>query len=228
MRKQLARGLLAALLVVGSLAVAVPANADANQEAQSISLVNALRRRVGVAPLTVDSRLSAVARAWAAHMAAQGAISHNPNVQSEAPSDWRTIGENVGFASSVEELQSLWENSPPHYSNQVNSSFTNIGAGIVESGGYLWAVHVFTGGGALGSPAASTPVPEAAPAPAPAPEPVATAEPAPEASGSEQATVDESGPIDETVGFYDDGADAHNGPNPALADDPAPPSDDGP
>ena len=221
MRKHVARGLLAALLIVGSLAWAVPANADANQEAQSISLVNALRRRVGVAPLTVDSRLTAVARAWAAHMAANGAISHNPSVQSQAPSDWRTIGENVGFASSVQELQSLWENSPPHYSNQVNSSFTNIGAGIVESGGYLWAVHVFTGGGALGTAAASTPVPEAAPAPAP--EPVAT-----DYAATDQASGDQSAPVDESVGFYDDNPDANGGPNPALADDPVPTGDDGP
>lgn len=220
MRKHVARGLLAALLVVGSLASVVPASADANQEAQSISLVNALRRSVGVAPLSVDSRLSAVARAWAAHMAADGAISHNPNVQSQAPSDWRTIGENVGFASSVQELQSLWENSPPHYSNQVNSSFTNIGAGIVESGGYLWAVHVFTGGGALGTAAPATPVPEAAPAPAP--EPVAT-----DSTATEQAPADQSAPTDESVGFYDDEADVDRGPNPALADDPVPTGDDG-
>jgi hypothetical protein len=208
---------LAALIVVGPLASVVPANADANQEAQSISLVNSLRRRVGVAPLTVDSRLTAVARAWAARMAANGAISHNPNVQSQAPSDWRTIGENVGFASSVQELQSLWENSPPHYSNQVNSSFTNIGAGIVESGGYLWAVHVFTGGGALGAPASSTPVPDAAPAPAPLTADAAT---------SDQAVpADESAPMDDSVGFYDDEADGNRGPNPALADDPVPAGD---
>ena len=220
MRKHVARGLLAALLIVGSLAIAVPANADANQEAQSISLVNALRRRVGVAPLTVDSRLTAVARAWAAHMAANGYISHNPNVQSQAPSDWRTIGENVGFASSVQELQSLWENSPPHYSNQVNSAFTNIGAGIVESGGYLWAVHVFTGGGALGTVAPNTPVPEAAPAPAP--EPVAT-----DSAATDQAAPDQSAPIDDTFGFYDTEVDGDRGPNPALADDPVPTGDAG-
>src|SRR5207253_3780740 len=81
------------------------AGADAATEASRfVSLLNQLRASKGLAPLAVDPALTAMAANWSDHMAAAGGISHNPNLANLAPSNWQTLGENVGMGPTVQSI----------------------------------------------------------------------------------------------------------------------------
>ena len=79
-------GLWRARMAVGTVVTAlaaVPATSGAAGAASAeasrlLASTNDLRASVGAPALTVDESLAAVARAWAARMAADGTISHNP------------------------------------------------------------------------------------------------------------------------------------------------------
>lgn len=122
-----------------------PAWADATQESELVARVNSLRGAQGLAPLQVDAQLSAVARQWAGQLAAAGQLSHNPNLEAMAPAGWTSVGENVGYGSSVEEIEAMLVSDPPHLANLIDPGFQSIGVGVVDVGGTLWAVQDFMG-----------------------------------------------------------------------------------
>ncbi len=62
-----------------------------------------------------------------------------------AGNNWSVLAENVGMASSISQMHSLFMNSPSHRANIVNGSFDRIGTGVAESGGRLFVVQVFAG-----------------------------------------------------------------------------------
>src|SRR5207302_2045278 len=101
-RCRVAAMLLLSLVALFSLAPAASAD-DASMAAQFVSRINAVRANNGVAPLAVESHLTSVASNWSAQMAADGAISHNPNLGSQV-SGWRTLGENVGTGATVDSI----------------------------------------------------------------------------------------------------------------------------
>ena len=103
-----------------------------------------IRSAAGAAPISSNGSLAAVAQAWSQKMRDNGSLSHNPNTPGEIPSGWSLWGENVAWASSVAEAMRLLEGSAPHYANIVNSSFTDVGIGvIVDSDGWVWVTQVF-------------------------------------------------------------------------------------
>jgi hypothetical protein len=174
-----AAGRFAAILGVVLLAgigAARPATAQAApadpvaMEQDFVNRINAARARNGVAPLSVRADLTDIARRWSARMAADGQLSHNPNLRDEAPANWRKLGENVGQGYSVDGLQRAFENSPAHHRNMVDPAFNTIGVGVVVVDGTIWVTEDF---------AAYTAAPAAAPAPAPAPPPPPPPAPAP-------------------------------------------------
>src|SRR4051812_40725908 len=122
----------AALVPLTGTAHAADAGGD---EAAFISDTNAARAAAGVAPLAVDSRLTAIARSWAATMAAGGRIWHNPDLASQAPSNWRVLGENVGVGGTEPAVQQAFINSPHHYTNIVDPRFTTVGIGVTYTSG---------------------------------------------------------------------------------------------
>src|SRR4051812_36380888 len=73
---------------VGTVAVHSAGADTVTDEAAFLSKLNALRASKGLAALQVNAQLVSVARGWSGHMAAAGAISHNPNLASQAPSSW--------------------------------------------------------------------------------------------------------------------------------------------
>src|SRR4051812_33334534 len=122
----------AALVPLAGTAHGADAGSD---EAAFIADTNAARASAGVAPLTIDSRLTTLARSWSATMAAGGRIWHNPDLASQAPSSWRVLGENVGVGGTEPVVQQAFINSPHHYTNMVDPRFTTVGIGVTYTSG---------------------------------------------------------------------------------------------
>src|SRR4051812_24485890 len=115
------RALVAALAAV---AVLLPAPARANQLADTVKLVQMLnisRAGADVGFVTLDIGASRIAQGWAEHMAAQGGISHNPNVGSalSTVARWTRWGENVAAGTTLEQINGVLWNSPGHRANSL-------------------------------------------------------------------------------------------------------------
>lgn len=82
--------------------------------------INAIRAAAGLSPLAMDGGLSAAADARCESFVAGGAFDHSGmSTRSEI-----CAAGPIGSASSV---CSYWQNSPAHYANITNSSFTSMG-----------------------------------------------------------------------------------------------------
>jgi hypothetical protein len=138
------RGLFTVLALVASLltSVAVASSASASDSGTLVSSINSARRSAGLAALSSNSSLSAVARSWAAHMASTGQLAHNPRLGSQV-SGWRALGENVGVGGSASSIHSAFMGSSAHRANILSSRYTQVGVGVVSGGGQLWVVEVF-------------------------------------------------------------------------------------
>lgn len=133
------------LVAVFSLTVLLPlaAVADSGTESAFVSDTNSARASHGLPPYSVASDLSAVARRWAAHMAAHRQLAHNPSYSSQVCC-WTSIGENVGEGRTVSSIQHAFMGSAPHRANILSSSFTQIGVGTARgSDGQLYVDEVF-------------------------------------------------------------------------------------
>ena len=175
------RAVVAALtLALASVVVAPTPAADASPAAESafVARINGLRASRGLPTLSVSGELVGKARAWAAHMADAGGISHNPSLASGVSANWSKLGENVGVGATVDALHNAFVASPSHLANLVDPSYSFVGVGVVERNGQLYTSHVFMavfGGGAPPPPA---------PGPGPSPGPGAGAPSGSSGSGS--------------------------------------------
>jgi hypothetical protein len=117
--------------------------ADAGAEAQFLQLMNAERAANGLAPLTYRLDVVPVARAWTDRMAGEQHLYHNPSLSTQMPGDWTSIGENVGYGSSVGQLHTAFMNSPGHRAN-VLGDFHSVGIGVsTDSKGTMWVTLDF-------------------------------------------------------------------------------------
>jgi cell division septation protein DedD len=178
------------LLIAGTLgAVAlqsvVPASAaNAGEESCFVSALNAARSSAGVAPLGINGDLLGIARAWSGTMARAGHIFHNTAIANVAPSNWQSLGENVGVGPTCGDIAQALMASPEHRRNILDPSYTSVGVGVVDAaGGVMYVTEDFMGTDGISpqvvhvpapapapAPVKATPAPvKAAPAPAPAP-----------------------------------------------------------
>ena len=119
-------------------------------EQEVVRLVNDIRSKNGLSPLTLDWELSRVARYKSQDMKDKGYFSHtSPTYGSPFAMmksfgiSYRTAGENIAKGySTPEEVVKGWMNSPGHRANILNSSFTHIGVGYVASGSYWTQMFV--------------------------------------------------------------------------------------
>ena len=95
--------------------------------------INAYRTAAGVAPLSVDSGLSAIAHQRCLDMVVDGYISHNGYQTSEI------VAQNY---PSAQDVVYGWATSPDHYSAMTSANFTvcGIACEFEESGGAYWCV----------------------------------------------------------------------------------------
>lgn len=105
-----------------------------------LSLTNAARAEEGMAPLTADAALDAVAQAHAEDMVARGYFSHT-SPDGDAPWDrvqraglgYTFIGENIAINASAGAAVDAWMNSAGHRANILREGFGHIGIGVAGS-----------------------------------------------------------------------------------------------
>lgn len=126
---------------------AVPTQSAADMELYALGELNKVRARAGLGPLQLNESVSAVARDWSRQIASAGGISHRPASQLAAmlPPGWRAWAENVASAGDIFWAESGLEQSPGHYQNMVNPSYTEVGIGVVIQGGLVWMTQNFVG-----------------------------------------------------------------------------------
>ncbi len=156
----------AVVLTTVLLLTAPPSSASSAHEADFVSLINAARNAEGLPALASKSDLADVARTWAKHMAAEGNISHNPNLPYEV-SGWTMLGDNVGMGPSVATIHQAFMESETHRHIILDPDFNQVGVGVAQAGPSLYVTQVFahrsgsSSGSGSGSSAAFKPKPAA-------------------------------------------------------------------
>jgi len=117
-------------------------------EREVIRLVNAERAKYGLAALQEDAALTRTARMKSQDMRDNRYFDHNSptygtpfQLMKSQGISYRTAGENIAMGyATPEAVVNAWMNSSGHRANILNSSYTRIGVGYVESGNY-WTQH---------------------------------------------------------------------------------------
>jgi uncharacterized protein YkwD len=123
------------------------------QEQQALTLLNNDRAKNGLKALNANSKLTSVAESHAKDMISRGYFAHNTpegktpfQRMKEAGITYSTAGENLAINSSVAAAETAFMNSSGHRANILNSSYTDVGIGVVQnSSGQLYVVQEFIG-----------------------------------------------------------------------------------
>ena len=112
-------------------------------EQKMLDLVNAERFKAGLAPLKANIKLTSVARLKAKDMIDKNYFSHTSptygspfDMMKQFGISYYTAGENLAGAPSVSTAHTNLMNSSGHRANILNSSFKEVGIGIVDGGPY--------------------------------------------------------------------------------------------
>jgi uncharacterized protein YkwD len=138
------RSTLLTALLAGGLAVSLitgtPASAQTSLEQALVTKINASRAVYGLRALPVRSGLTYRAHQHSLAMASKRQLFHSDlsNVCC-----YRSVGENVGYASTLYRVHRALMTSPGHRANLLSSRWDSIGVGVVQSGGYLWVTEIF-------------------------------------------------------------------------------------
>ena len=140
-------------------AAAIPRDHDAEQ--YLFDQLNEARVANGHIALVRDPTLDQIAIEWTDTMLPTGTISHRPDlstqVRTRITTQWRRVGENVGWGPSAQWLHTGFWNSAPHRANMLGD-YNRVGIGArVEADGDVWVTVNFLKG------------PYLAPSPPPAP-----------------------------------------------------------
>lgn len=113
-------------------------------EEQVAALVNKERAANGLSALTLNAKLSDIARAKSQDMHDKKYFSHTSPTYG-SPFDmlrsfgisYRAAGENIAMGyATAQTVMTAWMNSPGHRANILNASYTQIGVGYVADGNY--------------------------------------------------------------------------------------------
>lgn len=137
------------VLVVVALVVAAPsappdaaAAVHTRGEEALEALVDDERQDRQLPAMRVCADLRDLARRWSDQMADDGHLSHNPDLETQVRG-WRSVGENVGFDVSVEEIHRQFMDSAAHRDHVLSAAYTEVGFGVDQRDGMLWVTQVF-------------------------------------------------------------------------------------
>ena len=113
-------------------------------EEEVIRLVNEIREKNGLKPLTKNWELCRVARYKSQDMVENRYFSHTSptygspfQMMKDFGLAYRTAGENIAYGQRTpQEVMNAWMNSSGHRANILNPSFTQIGVGYAANGRY--------------------------------------------------------------------------------------------
>ena len=146
----------ATVLSAAFLAVAGPAQAASTEESKVLALINQVRASVGAPALAWDEEMARIARSWAAKMAADGLISHNPSYSRQITGTWAKASENVGQGPDIDTVHRALVASRYHYVNMTDTEVTAMGVGVVTSGNTVFIVENFVGRAGAAAPKVTT------------------------------------------------------------------------
>lgn len=113
------------------------------EESKMVSLVNQERMNQGINPLSVNSVLTTLARQKSQDMVNNNYFSHTSptygspfQMMQKAGVTYKTAGENLAGAQTTASAHQNLMNSPGHRANILNSSFTEIGIGVISGSAY--------------------------------------------------------------------------------------------
>jgi hypothetical protein len=146
---------LAGAAVLTAMLMALPGTAQQSGRSieaarQILALTNQDRQEQGLAPLAWNDALAGAAQAHATIMAQEPQLSHQypgePSLMERAAAagaHFRAIAENVAMAPNTDAVERVWMHSTPHRENILDPKMNALGVGVVERGGYLYAVEDF-------------------------------------------------------------------------------------
>ena len=108
------------------------------------NLINSERARRGLPELAWDETAADKAQAWAQKLAASRSLSHS-RLTDGIEGSWSVLGENVGFARSIDETHNGFMNSAKHREAILNGGYRSVGIGVAQNGGLVYVVEVFRG-----------------------------------------------------------------------------------
>jgi uncharacterized protein YkwD/uncharacterized membrane protein required for colicin V production len=116
---------------------------DVRDEVEMVKLVNSERASRGIAPLTVDAKMTKVAEAKSRDMFARRYFSHyDPDGKTvvdhftAAGISFQLAGENLAFAPDLATAHKGLMDSPGHKANILDVQFHRIGIGVIDGGIY--------------------------------------------------------------------------------------------
>ncbi len=122
--------------------LSAPVNAGGLEEAELGNLLNAERTKRGMAPLSLDVGLLAVARNHSALMARRGRIFHNSQLTSQV-TGWSALGENVGRGATAQVVHQAFMASGTHRAQILTPAYNRFAVGTATSGGNIWVTEIF-------------------------------------------------------------------------------------
>lgn len=138
------RRLSVAVALVAAIAILAGGCTKNDAAWSSAVLVNQARHAAGVRDVHIDDVLVEKAQAWAERMAASGNVSHS-TLTAGVGDNWQVLGENVGWARSVDEMHQLFMKSAQHRSTMLDGRYDRVGVGVAIVDGRYYTVQVFAG-----------------------------------------------------------------------------------
>lgn len=111
--------------------------AEITDRAGLLAAINEARAAKGLAILQSDPILDAGAQQWADAMAAQLAVSHDPQLTAGYSDDWRRMGENVSTGFSISVLHAASLKSAAATVLDPNATLVGVGISVQPGGVYL-------------------------------------------------------------------------------------------
>lgn len=142
--------LLTVIFLFAAVVSATAQQVEPAAEQEIVRLVNAERARAGLLPLSVDTRLTDIARQHSQLMMSRSTLSHH--LSGEEDVRHRVIssgirfdmsGENVAYDRDASSAHNSLMHSPPHKANILRPEFTTIGVGVVRKGDSIWVTQDF-------------------------------------------------------------------------------------
>lgn len=108
----------------------------------ALSAMNGDRARNGLWSLQTQNDAQSKAQAWADKLARENSLYHS-SLTAGIRTRWCSLGENVGYGSSIGSVEAAYMNSPPHRANILSSRYNGVGIGVARNGNRIWVVQEF-------------------------------------------------------------------------------------
>ncbi len=133
------RALVATVLVTTMMLLTACLSAAQGEVQQAL---NRDRQAHGRTSLSIHQQATDKAQAWAERLARENRLYHSTLSQG-ITARWCSLGENVGYGSSVQSVQDAYMNSSGHRANIMATKWNGVGVGHATNGSRVFTVQVF-------------------------------------------------------------------------------------